>query len=185
MENLTNTYQLTAGDSLKPETIKKFEGVFLTSEIVELWKNHGLASLDQGLVRLIDPEEYEDTLATWLGKRIETYIPIAISAFGELFYYRKLTDEDDDICMIDPHYKRIDNCGWSLDSFLNDFLCDPQIKTEVLRENTFKASVKKNGALKVGEIYMFTPALALGGSEEADYTEVGSAKVHLDLLFQM
>ncbi len=38
-------------------------------------------------------------------KEVENYVPFAISGFGELFYYWKLTETDGDVCMIDSQYR--------------------------------------------------------------------------------
>jgi len=43
----------------------------------------------------------------------------------------------------------------------------------------------KSGSPGKGEMFMFEPALCIGGSEKLEFVNKDSAKVHLSLLFQM
>lgn len=48
-----------------------------------------------------------------------TRLPIAISAFGLVFYYRLLSEDgDEDVSFIDPHNSDIGVTAWSLTDFL-------------------------------------------------------------------
>jgi len=68
---------------------------------------------------------------------------------------------------------------------LNEYLTDNEIIKSKLREDLFIKSVSKLGALDVGEIFYFEPAIILGGAEEVQFVSKGKAIVHLDLLFQI
>lgn len=153
--------------------------------LIELWEECGLGKYGEGLIELIDPDQYRATLRTWLGKETPNYTPIALSAFGDLFYFRKLTETDEDVCILEGHYRAINTCTWSLESFFNSYLTDPGIQDEILRRPLFEAALGKLGPLHAGEAYYFVPALALGGAESEEFLEKGNAAVHLDLLFQL
>ena len=157
----------------------------LPVSILELWRDYGFGSYSNGLIRLIDPEIYNETLYTWLGKKNDKRIPIALSAFGELFYYRDLGSGEEDVSMLNVHYKSVDVCSWSLKGFFNEYLCDDEIIEEVLRQELFREAFEKHGPLKNDEIYSFVPALAMGGAAEVGNIKKANALVHLDLLFQM
>lgn len=157
----------------------------LPASILELWRDYGFGAYSDGLIRLINPEIYNETLYTWLGKKNDKRIPIAISAFGELFYYRDLGSGEADVSMLKVHDKLIEVCSWSLKDFFNDYLCDYEIIEAVLRHELFQKALQKHGPLKNDEIYSFVPALALGGAAEVEFIKKANARVHLDLLFQM
>ena len=157
----------------------------LPVSILELWRGYGFGSYSGGLIRLINPEIYNYTLYTWLGKKNDKRIPLALSAFGELFYYRDLGSGAEDVSMLNVHYKSVDVCSWSLKGFFNEYLCDDDIIGEILRQKLFQEALQKHGPLKNDEIYSFIPALALGGAAELEYIKKANALVHLDLLFQM
>ena len=90
--------------------------------LIDLWKSDGFGKYNNGVIEIINPQDYESILWTWLGQEVENYVPFAISGFGELFYYRKLTETDEDVCMIDIQYRKIETIVWSLESFFEDFL---------------------------------------------------------------
>ena len=52
---------------------------------------------------LVDPRDYMHSLYTWLGKQDFNKIPIMVSAFGDIFYYRNLDDNENDVSMLNIH----------------------------------------------------------------------------------
>ena len=82
------------GDNLiKPdEEILKFGKEMLPPEILYLWENYGFGEYANGLLKVVDPRDYMNSLYTWLGGVDYNKIPIIVSAFGDIFYYRKLED---------------------------------------------------------------------------------------------
>jgi len=153
--------------------------------LLDLWKKDGFGKLHNGLIELINPKDFEPVLWTWLGREVENYVPFAISAFGELFYYRKLTETDEDVCIIDIQYRKIETIVWSLTSFFEDCLEDEEFRKLYLREALYIEAMKSLGDLKINEVFTFTPILAIGGAEEVKYLKKGNAQVYQDIVFQM
>jgi len=153
--------------------------------LINLWKSNGFGKYNNGLIELINPKDFESTLWTWLGREVENYVPFAITGFGELFYYRKLTEMDEDVCMIDIQYRNVETIVWNLESFFEDFLTDEENRKEWLRETLFEKAITEQGNLIENEIFTFTPILALGGGMETKYLEKGNAQVYQDVVFQM
>ena len=153
--------------------------------LVQLWKSDGFGKYNNGLIELINPKGFEPTLWTWLGREAENYVPFAISGFGELFYYRKLTETDEDVCMIDIQHRKIETIVWNLESFFEDFLTVEANRKEWLREALFKKAIAEQGHLDKNEIFTFTPILAIGGAMETKYLKKGNAQVYQDIVFQM
>lgn len=176
-------YKITSSNKISANTIDKYKEV-APPALIHLWETHGLPVINDGLITFINPDDYFPTLDLWLGKHAPNYIPMAIGAFGNFFYYRKLKEDVDDVCQIEPHYRKIETCSWSYQEFFETYLYDDYTKDYVLREKEFKAALKKNGPLTKHEMYMFVPALVLGGEESGKSTEKGDARVHLDFLFQ-
>jgi hypothetical protein len=144
-------------------------------------KEYGFGLYGDGIIQLINPNEYRDTLSQWLGKDNPAYLPIAFGAFGEFYYYRKLNATDEDVCMLDPAYRQISNCVWDLKDFFNEFLCD----NDVIRLEMFENTKNKVGQLKLGQMYIFKLAPVLGGDEEdVENRTIGDAKIHFDILYQ-
>ncbi|MDY8138104.1 T6SS immunity protein Tdi1 domain-containing protein [Aquimarina sp. 2201CG5-10] len=167
-----------------PETIEKYKNK-VPDALIKLWKSNGFGKYNNGLIEIINPDDFNKTLWTWLGKEVANYVPIAINGFGDLFYYRKLTESDEDVCVIEPHYRDITTCAWSLDLFFNDYLCHKTTIEHLLREDLFYEAIGKYGELYKNEIFYFAPALGIGGSEELKNIKKGNAQIHLDILFQL
>ena len=185
--------------------LKKFHNVFklsqeypaATDELIEryqskvpnllldLWKRTGIGKYNDGLIELIDPTDFEPSLWTWLGEEVEEYTPIAISGFGELFYYRKLTEEDEDVCMLDIQNRLCEVLTYDFETFFENFLVNEDERKEWLREELFEQAISKYGSLSKNEVFTFAPALALGGHESVENLQKGNAQAYLDIMFQI
>lgn len=184
-ENFINSYLPNEScRSLSTETISKFNNI-APDILLNLWSNNGVGKYGNGIVEIINPEDYQMVLEMWLGKAVPNYIPFMISGFGHLFYYRKLTEEDEDVICLNPHYKKTFNCSWDINTFFNSFLLSEDIIQTLLKRELFFKGVEKVGKLNDGEILFFEPALCLGGSEELKYINKGNAIIHHQLLIQM
>jgi hypothetical protein len=169
------------------EKVARYEN-HLPGSLLELWEKVGFGHYGDGLIQIVDPDIYRDTLWGWLMREEEDMSrpPIAISAFGDMFYYRKLSEKgDEDVAFIDPHTSESDVTVWSLEDFFNEWCCDEEIMSDFLEEGMFREAVSTKGELEHDEVFMFVPALRLGGSRSVENMERGNAPVHLDLLLQL
>lgn len=170
----------------KPDDeILNFGRQMLPEEIVKLWEEYGFGEYGDGLIKVIDPRDYMNSLYTWLGQKDFNKIPIIMTAFGDIFYYRKLEDNENDISILDIHYRKIDVCTYSYEDFFEGYILDKDIIKSVLRKDLFNEAVKTLGQLKYEEIFFFTPALVLGGAENIKYVKKGKATVHHQVLLQI
>ena len=126
-----------------------------------------------------------NSLYTWLGGQDFNKIPIMVSAFGDIFYYRKLEKNENDVSLLNIHYRKIDVCTYSYQEFFDKYIIDASIKENVLRQNLYNESVNTLGNLKHSEIFFFVPALVIGGAEEIKYVKKGDANVHQQVLFEL
>ena len=170
----------TASDELINEYKAK-----VPSLLINIWQTTGFGKYNNGLIEIINPKDFEANLWTWLGREVANYTPFAITGFGELFYYRKLTETDEDVCMIDIQYRRIETLVWKMESFFEDFLINDKNRVVLLREGLFIKASSEKGKLQKGEIFTFVPILAIGGAEEINYLQKGNANIYQNLVFQM
>lgn len=175
-----------AVDLPKPdaEVLAQFQEI-LPAELLELWQQYGLGAYGNGLLKMINPADYQDSLYTWLGNEDPTRLPIMITAFGNIFYYRRLSATEDDVCLLDIHYRQIITCAYSFQEFFEEFITDEEITAEVLNKELFARAIEEKGALAEEEIFCFVPALMLGGSASVESLEKGKAVVHQQLLFEL
>ena len=173
-------------DLVKPDKeLLDFGRQMLPPEILYLWETYGFGKYGNGFIKVVDPRDYMHSLYTWLGKQDFSKIPLFVSAFGDIFYYRKLEGEENDISMLDIHYRKVEVCGYSYQEFFEGYILDENVKENVLRRALFNEATAKLGALAVNECFFFVPALVIGGAEDIKHVQKGDANVHQHLLFEL
>ena len=185
ISKFTQTFK--PGENLiKPDKeILNFGRQMLPKEIIELWEEYGFGEYGAGLIKVIDPRDYMNSLYTWLGQKDFNKIPIIVTAFGDIFYYRNLKNNENDISLLNIHYRKIEVCTYSYQKFFEEYILDENVKKTILRSDLYKQAVEKLGKLEYEEIFFFTPALVLGGGENIKYIEKGNGAIHHQVLLQM
>ncbi len=136
------------------ELIATYKDV-LPESLLELWRRKGLGFYGDLQIALIDPRLWQHVLDQWIISPPDTAlrVPIAVTSFGTLLYYRKLTPEDEDVAYIDPTTRETGDLAWSLDDFFNDVLCEQETLEDVLEPALAQAAQQECGVLAPGEVY--------------------------------
>ncbi|MDU2169492.1 MAG: DUF1851 domain-containing protein, partial [Clostridium perfringens] len=173
-------------DLVKPteEELKQFEDI-LPSELLHFWKEYGFGNYGNGIIKVINQLDYMGSLYEWLGKEDFSKLPILVTGFGDIFYYRKLSEVDEDICLLNIHYRNITVCSYNLEDFFKAYIVDEVNYSKILRKELFDQAYVVKGNLKPNDIYFFVPSLILGGKESVELIDKGNANVHQSLLFQL
>ncbi|NMF07157.1 GAD-like domain-containing protein [Clostridium beijerinckii] len=166
------------------EELNQFKDI-LPLELLNFWKEYGFGNYGNGIIKVINPLDYMGSLYEWFGKEDFSKIPILVTGFGDIFYYRKLSEEDEDICLLDIHYRKIRVCSYSLKDFFQSYIVDKGNHDKVLKKELFEQARGVKGNLEAKDIYFFVPSLILGGKESADSIDKGNANVHQSLLFKL
>ena len=166
------------------ETLSFYREI-LPNEIIELWEEYGFGEYGNGLIKIVNPKDYMNSLYMWLGQIDYTKIPIIVTAFGDIFYYRKLDNDKNDVSMLNIHYREIIVCSYSYLSFFEKYITDRKVIKNVLRDNLYKKSIKKLGRLNDKDIFFFVPALVLGGREDIKYIDKGNGIIQQRILFEI
>ena len=179
-------------NTIKPDekTLSLFKDK-LPEDLISFWNQYGFGNYGNGMFKVINPQEYGDALGIWVGRKNDwSRIPVLISGFGDIFYYRKISETDEDVSVVDLHYRKITVCtdyiSYSFQFFMEDYITNREFNSKFVRKELFNAAVEKCGALNADEIFFFAPALIMGGGiENINIVEKGIAAVHQQLLFQM
>ena len=182
MDKFLKKYKPGANSQKPDEEILNFGRQMLPKEILELWEDHGFGAYGGGIIKVVDPRAYWNSLYSWLGRKDFSRIPIIVTAFGDIFYYRKLADNVNDVSLLNIHYRRTEDGGASYQDFFERYILDKGVVKKVLRADLYQQAVKKLGKLADPDIFFFTPALALGGGEDIKYIEKGNGAVHQQVL---
>lgn len=193
-------------EPVSDELIERYINVF-PDILLKFWKEHGFGNYGNGWIQFINPDEYRETVNQWLMRPDDgTRIPFAISAFGDVFYWRHIYNPNPteeipewvfDVAYFNPHYSQTGVCAYSMGEFFGEYCTDPEIIEAfkwphysgfVLENNDkklFDFALDKMGVLGKNEMYFFVPALRLGGLDAPENLDKGNAIVHLDILFQL
>lgn len=160
----------------------------LPQGLLELWEKYGFGLYGEGCIQIVDPDIYRENLWGWLlrDEADMERLPIGITAFGGIFYYRLLSDDgDEDISFLNPHTSEGWDLAWSADDFFNEWCCDKDSLSDVIDFDMYEGAVSKLGELSAGQIYYYVPALRLGGVESLGALNKGDAIVHFDMLLEL
>ena len=170
-------------------SIERFRGK-LPNQLLEYWAEHGWCGYGDGIFWIVNPQEYEGVVASWLEgtkfKTFDTYHLIARSAFGDLYLWGEKTGASLKITSI------LSRCithtsiytGEQMDKGLRSFLLSRQVDSNNYGD-LFKPAKKKLGILRHDEMYGFVPAFMLGGPDTLEHLEKVKAVEHLILLSQI
>ena len=166
------------------DVIAQYQSVAPAS-LIEIWRTTGLGKYRNGLIEFVNPNEFKPNLITWLGKDQPHYIPFAITGFGELLYFRKLTETEEDVCMVDIQYRQTSVLCLNFDRFIQEYLTNEDNRNDIFREEFFLELIAANGPLAKHEIFTFMPILAFGGNTGEPTVQKGNAQTYIDLVFTL
>ena len=172
-----------------PSSIERYVGK-LPNLLLEYWAEHGWSGYGDGIFWIVNPQEYEGVVASWLeGTRLETldnYHLIARSAFGDLYLWGEKTGASLDITSHLSRYTTHTSIytGDQMDKGFQSFLLSVGVDSNDYGD-LFKPAKKKLGTLRHDEMYGFVPALTFGGPDTLDHLQKVKAVEHLTLLSQI
>ena len=151
--------------------------------LLELWKHYGFGFYGNGFLQMINPDDFHEVLCGWLLRKPDpARTPFMITAFGTIIYYRMLNRDveftelvTEDVAFLEPNYRETGVFAWSLNSFFDDFICDDQNLQQMFYCENFEKAKEKYGVLEKNNMYCFTLALSIGGTEDIDNIIQGNA----------
>ncbi|MBV4521668.1 DUF1851 domain-containing protein [Pseudomonas sp. SWRI74] len=162
----------------------------LPNQLLEYWDEHGWSGYAEGIFWIVNPQEYEGVVASWLeGTKLEkydTYHLIARGAFGDLYLWGEKTGASLKITSVLSRYTTHTSIytGKEMDKGLRSFILSRNVDSNDYGD-LFKPAKKKLGTLRHDEMYGFVPALGFGGPDTLDHLEKVKAVEHLTLLSQI
>lgn len=174
------------GELQKPkQDFLKMASKVVPAELIGFWQQYGFGSYGEGIIKVVNPTDYMGSLYMWLGKADITKIPIMVTAFGDIIYYRRLSETKDDICMLNVHYRKVEVLAYSFRDFLEKIIADKKIMDSLFYKDLYGQAVREKGTLQKNEIFFFVPALVLGGKQAIGNVDKGDAVTHMHLLFNL
>lgn len=166
----------------------------LPHKLLEYWVEHGWCGFGEGLLWVVNPEEYQPVVDAWLSgtpfEGRDTYHLIARSALGRLYIWG---EESGVSIKINTPYAMLfpnDESDWMkekgpdrvIQGFFASLKKDAVDLTDDNEKPLFERALQALGPLAPDEMYGFVPALALGGSNELKHLKKVKAIEHLVML---
>lgn len=166
----------------------------LPDKLLFYWKQFGFCRFKQGLFWIVNPADYEDELALWLGDEIvkqDNYYVIARNGFGKLYVWGEKTGFSFEVT---PTYGWVyqeegdakDIAEGGEDKKLELFFGFSKLGHTDMYDNNdkplFNRCIKKFGALECDEMFGFVPALAISNNASIKNVDKMNIFVHLSLL---
>ncbi len=167
----------TASVSVAQEELVRWQGI-LPNRLLFFWQKLGWCSFADGLLWLVNPDDYTGMVDMWLEgtkyKDIDTFHCIARTAFGKMIVYgeknkrtMKIMPQHATIWVDDKKVVRPQKCGDIDISVVLGFSDDEDFDIEDINGNLlYPQAVKKLGKLEDNEIYAFEPFLLLLQDEQ-------------------
>ncbi|AZE92956.1 hypothetical protein C4J95_0832 [Pseudomonas orientalis] len=174
---------------VSPSTIEWYRGK-LPEQLLIYWQVYGWCGYAEGAFWTVNPREYESIISGWLKQTrlwgTDVYHVIARSAFGTLYLWGEQSGDSLTISAANAYYIRSTSIFTraQFDFALRCFFSGLTVQSNDY-ENLFGVAKNKLGRLSEGEMYGFTPALALGGKSVLAGIEKVSAVEHLTFLSQV
>ncbi|MEZ0611149.1 GAD-like domain-containing protein [Fibrella sp. WM1] len=157
----------------------------LPSAIITIWQEYGYGIFADGYLRFINPDDWTEFVKKYIENTGYEYIPIAVSAFGDLFVWK--TKKEGFLELYDFRHGDFKTVSTStgLDILFDmDFLDDSFIWDE-LNASNYKSIKVKLGTPNYDQCYGYVPLLALGGRESIEHIQIVDLRVHMELMAQV
>jgi hypothetical protein len=170
------------GDYKKDRTVRPFDeasqerlGGRLPEPLLALLRRDGFASYEKQLLWTCDPDEWNGPAKPWFPSAgAEVFMR---TAFGHLFLW------DGQYCWFaSPPGGQVTFAVDGMDWFLARWITPKDVLAEAGITRDTKRARKEAGELEPDEIFLWVPALALGGSQFDSAIDKGKASVGLNLL---
>lgn len=143
--------------------IAKYAGR-VPGQLLTLWEEAGRGAFCGGMVRLIDPADYQDFIDEYFRPAYaESAVPFMVTAFGDLFACVRSRTIGDHIVFLNIRYGTFQILPNRPDVLLNFHLFEKKHYYALGRYAEISATT---GTPQPDECLGYVPALALGGTEE-------------------
>ena len=157
--------------------------------LLDLWESDGWAGYRDGLLWMVDPDEFAPILAAWHVPDDPPLITVARTAMGELFLLGSFRAPNGSLApkvlALNPHSASYQTVGLVAEKFLTRSIANEDYLKPAMQEAETKRAAKDVGPIAWNEMYGYEPALALGGSGKPDTVRRYDIFTHHLLLSQL
>ncbi len=174
------------------EVLARYRGK-LPDQLLSYWREYGWCGYGQGAFWIVNPDDYEEALQSWLRtwpeRESDNYYVFARSAFGQLFVwstkrgYKLSVVPTENKVLPDPYAPTTDVDGETLEQYFRSYVSGTSMnRCDTFADDgkrLFSRAVKKLGPVAYDETYSFKLAPVLGGPRTLD--NLHKVKIHEQL----
>lgn len=177
-ENKLLQYKIQNGCKAEDYVLLKYEAI-LPAVLLNIWKKYGFATLFDGYLRVINPDDFQELL-------IETYfrgnlsIPIFSTAFGDII----TLEEKQYIGIVRYKSGQFGFLTKGFQQFLSN-LEDEYFMQKYFELPQYAEAVERLGTLAPDECFGYVPLLGLGGAKKIENLHKVKCREHIELISQL
>ena len=154
-------------------------------ELTALWQEVGLGSYCDGMLKIINPSDYQDVLnSCYVMDYDKSFLPFMCTAFGDVFAYVENSKLNNYIVYLNIRYGTYLILPDNLVLLLNKIIFNKSILKGWFDLENYPAMQEVIGTPGYDECFGYSPLLAMGGSENIDNVRIVKTLPYIDISTQ-
>ena len=154
-------------------------------ELNTLWQEVGLGSYCDGMLKIINPSDYQYVLnSCYVMEYDKSFLPFMCTAFGDVFAYVKNPKLNNYIVYLNVRYGTYLILPDNLTVLLNKIIFNQSFLKGWFDLENYPVIQEKLGTPNIDECFGYSPLLAMGGSENFENIEIVKTLPYIDISTQ-
>ena len=155
------------------------------TELTTLWQEVGLGSYCDGMLKIINPSDYQYALnSCYVMEYDKSFLPFMCTAFGDVFAYVKNPKLNNYIVYLNVRYGTYLILPDNLTVLLNKIIFNQSFLKGWFDLENYPVIQEKLGTPNIDECFGYSPLLAMGGSENFENIEIVKTLSYIDISTQ-
>ena len=154
-------------------------------ELNTLWQEVGLGSYCDGMLKIINPSDYQEVLnSCYVMDYDKSFLPFMCTAFGDIFAYVENSRLKNYIVYLNVRYGTYLILPGNLVLLLNKIIFNKSILKGWFDLENYPAMQEVIGTPGFDECFGYSPLLAIGGSESIENVRIVKTLPYIDISTQ-
>ena len=152
------------------------------AELTTLWQEAGLGSYCNGMLKIINPSDYQDVLnSCYVMDYDKSSLPFMCTAFGDVFAYVKNPKLNNYIVYLNIRYGTYLILPDNLAALLNKIIFNQSFLKGWFDLENYSVMQEKLGTPDFDECFGYSPLLTMGGSENLENIKIVKTLPYIDI----
>ena len=152
------------------------------AELTTLWQEAGLGSYCNGMLKIINPSDYQDVSnSCYVMDYDKSFLPFMCTAFGDVFAYVKNPKLNNYIVYLNIRYGTYLILPDNLAALLNKIIFNQSFLKGWFDLENYSVMQEKLGTPDFDECFGYSPLLTMGGSENLENIKIVKTLPYIDI----